>query len=182
MRRARPGTTIAAHIRMGHIQRILVPVDGSPPSLAALSQAVELADDLRASVDVLHVIAPDEFEVGSTTEVADVARATEDRGMEAAVAAAKQRLGDRLKRRRMPGDPIRTILEVAAAERFDLIAMGTHGRVGRLETLVGSVATGVTRNSPCPVLVVRRPDGEEESFKERVHGTPTIAEQIRPPR
>jgi nucleotide-binding universal stress UspA family protein len=38
---------------MRHIRKILVPVDGSPPSIAAFSAAVALADDLGASLDVL---------------------------------------------------------------------------------------------------------------------------------
>jgi nucleotide-binding universal stress UspA family protein len=168
--------------RMAHIRKMLVPMDGSTPSMAALSEAVALAEDLDASVEVLHVSAPDEFAVGSETEVAPGARAQDDREMEEAIAHANERLGDRLTRRTVAGEPIHQILEVAAADQVDLIVMGTHGRVGRLQELAGSLAAAVIRNSPCPVLTVRRPGGEEESFSERIHGRPTIAEQSRPPR
>jgi hypothetical protein len=74
------------------------------------------------------------------------------------------------------GDPIRKILDVARAGHFDLIVMGTHGRVGRLHALVGSVAEAVVRSSSCPVLTVRRPDGENESFSERIHGRQSIGD------
>jgi nucleotide-binding universal stress UspA family protein len=46
---------------------------------------------------------------------------------------------------------------VAAARRLhvDLIAMTTHGRSGLGRALLGSVADGVVRTAPCPVLLVR---------------------------
>lgn len=147
---------------MSHFQLILVPMDGSPASIAALSEAVTLAEELSASIEVLHVLA---------TEVrgADAATTAEERAMENAIAAAKSRLDERLTRRTTNGDPVREILEVAEASRADLIVMGTHGRVGRLHGLAGSVAEAVVRNSPRPVLTVREPAGEEESFSERIH-------------
>lgn len=145
---------------MSHIQLILVPMDGSPASLAALSEAVSLADELGAAVEVLHVI---------TTDAADSAAAADDRAMETAIAAAKSLLAERLTRRTTGGDPIRKILETAEDPRVDLIVMGTHGRVGRLHGLAGSVAEAVVRNSPRPVLTVREAGGQRESFSERVH-------------
>jgi nucleotide-binding universal stress UspA family protein len=166
---------------MGHIQKILVPMDGSPPSMAALREAVALAEDLQAVIDVLHVRAPDRFEVGSTTATAQSAAEQADRTMDEAIDSAKARLGERLSRRTDFGDPIRTILDVASSGDFDLIVMGTHGRVGRLHALVGSVAEAVVRSSVCPVLTVRRPDGAQESFSERIHGRHAIGERGRSP-
>jgi len=167
---------------MTHVRKILVPMDGSVPSIAALSPAVALAEDLGARIDVLHVDAPDRFELGSSTAVAKGADAKGDREMEVAITEAKSRLGDRLGRRTESGEPVRKILELASAESIDMIVMGTHGRTGRLQTFFGSVAENVVRSSPCPVLVVRRPAGEEESFADRVHGSPAIADQTRPAR
>ncbi len=71
---------------------------------------------------------------------------------------------------------MRRIVEVAG-DGFDLIVMGTHGRVGRLHELLGSVAEGVVRNAPCPVLTVRDPREGYQSFAERRHHRPTVAEQ-----
>ena len=167
---------------MGHIQKILVPMDGSPPSIAALGEAVALAEDLAAAIDVLHVNAPNEFEVGSATATAPGAGEQDDRTMDEAIEAAKARLGERLSRRTDSGDPVRTILDVASSGPFDLIVMGTHGRIGRLHALVGSVAEAVVRSSLCPVLTVRRPDGAQESFSERIHGRRAIGDRARPPR
>jgi nucleotide-binding universal stress UspA family protein len=160
---------------MGHIQKILVPVDGSPCSNAALSEAVLLAEDIGAAVDVLHVTAPDTFEVGSSTAAAEDAREGAHRAIDDALADAAARLGARLTRRSDAGEPARKILEFADSARPDLIVMGTHGRVGRLRSLVGSVAETVVRNSPCPVLTVREGAGEEESLQERLHRRPGIS-------
>jgi nucleotide-binding universal stress UspA family protein len=166
---------------MASIRNILVPVDGSPPSTAALDHAVALAEESSSTrVDVLHVDAPDEFEVGSTSPMAPSAREEAQREMDEAFERAQVRLGDRLSRRTVPGDPLRKIVEIASDGDYQLIVMGTHGRVGRLHMMLGSVAEGVVRNAPCPVLMVREPGGEYQSFAERLHERPSLAEQMRP--
>ena len=136
----------------------------------------------QAAIDVLHVDGPNRFEVGSATATARSVEEQANREMDEAVGAAQARLGERLSRRTDAGDPILKILDVAASGHFDLIVMGTHGRVGRLHALVGSVAEAVVRSSQCPVLTVRRPDGEQESFSERVHGRRAIGDPARPAR
>jgi nucleotide-binding universal stress UspA family protein len=167
---------------MGHIHKILVPIDGSPASIAGLAEAMLLSEDLGARVDVLYVDAPDSFDIGSGTNASKKAKEEAGREMVAAVAFARKRLGERLTTRTISGEPLRMILEVATNEKNDLIVIGTHGRIGRLRSLVGSVAEGVVRNAPCLVLTVRATDGEEESFSERVHRRDAIAEQMRPAR
>ncbi|MBX3204439.1 MAG: universal stress protein [Labilithrix sp.] len=166
---------------MAAIRTILVPIDGSPPATAALEHAVALAEACASTkVDVLHVDAPDEFEVGSMTPIAPSAREEVEHAMDDAVEHAEARLGDRIARRRVVGDPLRRIIEIASDGGYELIVMGTHGRVGRLHELLGSVAEGVVRNAPCPVLTVREPGGEYQSFAERLHERPSLAEQVRP--
>ena len=172
------GTSIALPARMAAIRKMLVPIDGSPPAIAALEHAVALAEECTSSrVEVLHVEAPDEFEVGSMSPIAPIAREEARHAMDAAVEAARSSLGDRFERQTTPGDPIRRIIEVASAGDYQLIVMGTHGRVGRLHMMLGSVAEAVVRNAPCPVLTVREPGGEYQSFAERLHDIPSLAEQ-----
>ncbi len=164
---------------MAGIRNILVPVDGSPPAIAALEHAVALAQDCASTtIDVLHVDAPDEFEVGSMSPLAPSAREDVKKAMDAAVQQASEMLGDRIARKYVSGDPIRRILEVASEGDYQLIVMGTHGRVGRLHVILGSVAEGVIRAAPCPVLTVREPGGEYQSFAERLHDIPSLAEQV----
>lgn len=157
---------------MQTLRSILVPIDGSPPSLAALEHAITLAGDYEARIDVLHVIPP-------TEPMTQEARAEVETAMDAAVNRAKTMLGERLSHRTIVGDPLREIVD-HAMQGTDLIVMGTHGRVGRLHSLLGSVAEGVVRNAPCPVLTVRDPSGGYQSFSERRHGRAALAEQPHP--
>ena len=50
--------------------------------------------------------------------------------------------------------PLFGITELAAELQATLIVVGTHGRHGVARWLLGSVAEGVLRHAPCPVLVV----------------------------
>jgi universal stress protein A len=54
------------------------------------------------------------------------------------------------------GDPVESIVGTARGWPADLVVIGSHGRDGLNRVLLGSVAEGVTRHAPCPVLVVRR--------------------------
>jgi len=45
------------------------------------------------------------------------------------------------------------IRELAAAEGFDLVAVGTHGHRGLRRLVVGSTAEAIIRHAPCSVLV-----------------------------
>lgn len=155
-------------VDMETLHSILVPVDGSAPSLSALEHAVTLAVDYGASLEVLHVL-PSEDVLGPD------ARKEDERAMDAAFEQARAQLGDRVSRRTVTGDPVREIVDAAGGD-VDLVVVGTHGRIGRLHELLGSVAEGVIRNAPCPVLSVRDRSEGYQSFAERRHGRPTLGE------
>lgn len=156
---------------MPTLQTILVPIDGSPPSLAALQHAVVLARDYGATVTALHVSAP----VDGLTPLPDEEALRE---MDAAIEDARIELGDdRLSNRILVGDPSTEIVE--AAHDMDLIVIGTHGRIGRIYSILGSVAEAVVRNAPCPVLTVHDPSSEYQSFKDARHHRPSIADMAR---
>jgi nucleotide-binding universal stress UspA family protein len=53
------------------------------------------------------------------------------------------------------GDPAQLIVEVAASERVDLVAMATHGRTGLRRLVLGSVTEAVLRELSVPLLLVR---------------------------
>lgn len=50
--------------------------------------------------------------------------------------------------------PLFGITQLAAETQAGLIVLGTHGRHGVARWLLGSVAEGVLRHAPCPVLVI----------------------------
>jgi nucleotide-binding universal stress UspA family protein len=160
---------------MTSFRSILVPIDGSPPALAALEHAVALAEGTTTKVDVLRVTtAPPASATGAIAGVQEEV----ERSIDAAIQAAHARLGDHVAYRTVQGDPLPRIIEVADAGDYDLVVVGTHGRVGRLHSLLGSVAQGIVRAAPCPVLTVRANYGaDEQSFAERRHGRPSLGER-----
>jgi universal stress protein A len=145
------------------ISRILVPVDFSPCSRAALDYAAELADRSDARVEVLHVHEPASY-VAPPLAVLQTSlprRADETRGdvlreLQGFVGHAHDHVGVRVENG-LPGD---VIAAVAKQGSFDLIVMGTHGRSGFERALLGSVAETVMRRAPVPVLTLRMPRHE----------------------
>ncbi len=54
------------------------------------------------------------------------------------------------------GDPAASITDAARDWQADLVVIGSHGREGVDRIVLGSVARGVARKAPCPVLIVRK--------------------------
>ena len=54
----------------------------------------------------------------------------------------------------MEGPPARCLVDAAADDQADLIVIGSHGRSGVREHLLGGVARNVVRHARCSVLVV----------------------------
>ena len=148
---------------MSGLAKVLVPVDFSASSGVALAHAVALADRFGASIHVLHCwevpayLRPDltvwSGEVSAT--LADHAQKEAEKGMELFLADAKLTGRKGLTAQVACGAPYATILAAAEEGRYDLIAMGTHGRTGLSHLLLGSVAEKVVRHARCAVLTVR---------------------------
>jgi nucleotide-binding universal stress UspA family protein len=154
---------------MPTLQTILVPLDGSPPSLHALEHAIVLAEDYDATLIALHVVSPD-------TTLAPNVRDESERSIDGALQRAEESLVRHVIRRTVDGDPVAEIIQ--AAGEADLIVMGTHGRIGRLQSILGSTAASVMRNAPCPVLTVRDATAYQ-SFQDRRHHRPLVADEAR---
>jgi nucleotide-binding universal stress UspA family protein len=156
-----------AEENMLQIRRILVPVDFSEASQAALGYACQLADAMGAEVEVLHVweapadaLAPGLSEMtvlapeGRTT-VAELMRVRATQRLAALVSDASRAGRAKLRARTEFGDAGDMILKIASSGMHDLVVMGTHGRRGLSRVLMGSVAEKVLRRAPCPVVTVR---------------------------
>lgn len=148
---------------MNPVKRILVPVDFSPCSKAALEHASFLAHRLGAELEVLHVWEPPTYVTPEmvvhmpgekSRTLAEFVRTQSGQAMEALLASI-ERDGLVVHGRLETGAVVETILR--AARENDLVVMGTHGRTGLSHLLLGSVAEKVVRRSPCPVLTVREP-------------------------
>jgi nucleotide-binding universal stress UspA family protein len=58
------------------------------------------------------------------------------------------------------GEPADVLIDIAQGKKADLVALGTYGRKGLKRLLMGSVTSQVILNSPCDVLIVKRPCSE----------------------
>lgn len=140
------------------ISRILVPMDFSDDSEAALRFARDLARRYDATIHLLHVV---ENPLATGVWSAEL-YTSEIAGLQLnLVRDAKARLeksvpeGTAMSTEVRVGKAANEILNVARERGVDLIVMGTHGRTGLALLILGSVAERVVRMAPCPVLTVR---------------------------
>src|SRR5574341_418702 len=140
-------------------KRILVPLDGSQTSAATLKEALKFAKEQGARVCLTHVYERIRHVV--TEGVIDLTPTLRRQGEQLLAEAVTQARKAGVKAtvalvaagsRRIPA----AIVEQAAAEGADLIAMGTHGRRGFERLMLGSVAEGVARRATVPVLLLPR--------------------------
>lgn len=144
---------------------ILVPVDFSDHSRAALLHACELADIIGAAVVVLHVVHdPGEMPGYYTTlikkkrfsRIPDTAAEAFDEFMAKAIDAHPDLHSLRQAERFMViGLPVSRILEVAAEAAPYLVVVGSQGRTGLKHLVIGSKASQVVQLCPVPVTVVK---------------------------
>lgn len=153
------------------VKRILVPVDFSECSVAALRTAIELAEHFDASIDVVYVweqpyyVNPELMLYvpgGDGQSLIDYARAQAEEELEGVLTRVPDSKVP-IHRRLANGRPHKKIIEIVEAEKFDLVVMGTHGRTGLTHLILGSVAEKVIRRSPAPVLTVGWKPAETEA-------------------
>ncbi len=142
------------------IEKILVPVDFSAPSRAALRVARELAAARGATLQLLHVveeaIVPDFYMEGRVYKplYSDDFR----KRAVAALGVFAQEVGGPdvpMEAFALDGKAIHEIVEFARERGSDLVVISSHGLTGLAHLLQGSVAEKVARMAPCPVLTLR---------------------------
>lgn len=143
-------------------QNILVPVDGSETSYAAVAQAAELAKAIGGKITVVQVLALDPYiaaEYISATQTNDLierARTSVLKTLEEAAAKFSD-LGIPVEAKLLEGQVVhREIIKEAETSKADLIVIGSHGRTGLKRLFLGSVAQSVLGEAHIPVLVVRQ--------------------------
>jgi nucleotide-binding universal stress UspA family protein len=134
---------------------LLVAIDFSADSLAALASVREMARRLGGELVLLHVSEAADVVPGS--DIAKHDRAHWQAELDAEVAQLHA-AGLRARAVVRPGYPVdEAIVEAAREERADIIVMGSPGRSGLAERLLGSVTDAVIGSAACPVLVMCRP-------------------------
>ncbi len=147
-------------------KRILVAVDGSSTSNAALEEAIRLVREPSTVLRVVHVIDspysyPDVMYGRVPGDLEEVQAAWHRAGQEVLDSAMELVRGAQVQAESVllesNGQRVnRAIVEEAQRWGADLIVVGTHGRRGLDRLLLGSVAEGVARTAPVSVLLVRK--------------------------
>lgn len=150
----------------GHV---LVPLDGSAFAEQGLEQAVRLGRLMGARFTLLQVLPPVMMPGYSYPDLPEGVDPTALEQLQEEAEAYLQRKASSLRDEGLEVD-VRTavhsqtaaaILETAAEEAADLVAMATHGRGGLRRVVLGSVADKVLRGARVPVLVYRPREGEQ---------------------
>lgn len=167
-----------------HIERIVIAVDGSAESFAALDAACALADRGVTELHLAEVVAPVSVSPFSVVRrIARMDRAATQRVVDRA-AERLGRLSERVAERTgcdvyphvlVNEDPARGIVRLAHGFNASIIAMGTHGR-GASRLLMGSVAEQVLADARYPMLVVH-PGAGSSSTDQRLWEEPCVQHQ-----
>lgn len=145
-------------------QRILVPVDGSSAAERGLREAIKLAAGTNAKLLLLHVM--DDYQsligIASIACYEDMMKGLRRHGLDVLARARKAAESASLNAQALlcgvDGKPMeQVIVEQAVQHACGLVVIGTHARRGFDRIAMGSVAEGVARTCPVPVLVCGEP-------------------------
>ncbi|MFA9418441.1 universal stress protein [Natrinema sp. HArc-T2] len=168
IRRAPVSTTIVPETQSELLERefpgrVLVPVDGSDQSLAALEYATSQFSE--GQIAIFHAVAlPFEYDVDAIdgTYLENIVNDLPEQG-ESILDTASDAIEDddlAVETALTYGAPSRSIVEYAVDNEFDQIIMGSHGRSLPARLITGNVAETVSHRSPIPVTLIRgQPNG-----------------------
>jgi nucleotide-binding universal stress UspA family protein len=138
-------------------KRIMVAVDGSEGSNAAMDEAVALAKQLDAALSFAYVRRPQSSVLGHPyyeRHLSDDLRKGREviaEATQAAAAAGIESEGDVLE-----GDAADELVSLADSRDVDLIVIGSRGYGALAGALLGSVSREVVQHANVPVLVAKR--------------------------
>ena len=141
------------------IQRIIVGTDGSAHATKAVTWAAGLAAALKAELLLVHVFGIDPAALPGGYVVLppeDLARLRQDaqERLEGLWSDAARRAGARCRTMLLDGSAAGALMDIAEREQADLIVVGSRGRGGFAELLLGSVGHHLTQHARMPVTIV----------------------------
>jgi nucleotide-binding universal stress UspA family protein len=144
--------------------KILVAIDGSDFSQAALDSVMARPWPPDTEVKILHVVEPPSLLMGREMGGYDPEFETVWKALRGQAkhlvekAAGKMRAAKfNVSTELVEGDPKSQIIDIAHEWRADMIVLGSHGRTGLNRFLMGSVSQGVVRHAHCSVEIIRSP-------------------------
>ena len=123
--------------------KILVGIDGSDHSKAALIEAINVAKNFSGSVKVITV-----YKQGMDKEAEKVLEEEEQY-------LKKEKINYSLSSI-LGSNPSRALVNIAKHENFDLIVVGSRGLGSAASFLLGSVSKKVVSKANCDVLVAKK--------------------------
>jgi universal stress protein A len=145
------------------IRRIMIPIDYSENSKAALAYGAELALGFGASLDIVHVwdrptYLTDAVMVQRPGEahkpIGELIRENAQHDMTEFLSQLNLPAELSTTSRLVSGEPASALLAELKKGEHDLVVLSTHGRTGIAHLLLGSIAEKLVRMSPVPVLTV----------------------------
>ena len=155
-----------AHVFPSIPTKILLPIDFSPSSQAALEMAADLAEHFHAELYLVNVIP-----MFPTTTLPDLipeaefvreARAFAERHLAKCHAVLAARGVKSTSSVEVGNDIVGNIMEVVERERIDMVVISTHGISGWHPLVFGSIAEKVVKLVRCPLLLLRSAKPESD--------------------
>jgi len=144
--------------------KILVAIDDSEFSKAAVQSVVTRTWPPGTEVRTLHVVEPPSLLLGREMTGYDPEFETVWKALRDQAKVLVTKANDVLRKSGLnattvliEGDPKSQIIDVAKEWPADLIVLGSHGRKGLSRFLMGSVSEAVVRHAHCSVEIVRTP-------------------------
>lgn len=145
--------------------KILLPVDGSAVSLAAVGFAIRMAQEgLQSSVVLANVQEPAtlyELVVAHDQQVIEQASAAAGAHTLAAAEALLKAAGIAYECEVAMGDPAHTLIDILENFQCDLVVMGASGTSTLRSALLGSVSNEVLHAAGVPVMIVKAVEPSE---------------------
>ena len=136
--------------------KILVANDGSENAFKAVRTACQLAKAFKAE---LHMIVVEEvLEIAEVLEEVKDTKATEDKRVREYIKRAQViagHVGVTLTPHVFSGHVVRTVVDFANDNAFELLVIGATGHAAFHERMLGTRADRIAHLANCPVLIVR---------------------------
>jgi nucleotide-binding universal stress UspA family protein len=161
------------HVPASIPTKIMLPIDFSPSSQAALEMAADLALHFHAELYLVNVIP-----MFPTTTIPDVIpesafigeqRAFAETHLTKSIKALEARGVKATSSVEVGNDIVGNLMEVVEREHIDMVVISTHGISGWHPLVFGSIAEKVVKLVECPLLLLRsaKPEPGEETHPSR---------------
>jgi len=142
------------------IKNILVPVDGSKYSLKAFNTALDIAKKYDSKISVLTCLEQENISAWCINKkvhmqiIKDAEKFAHDflSKLEKIAKDTDVSLSVHVIETKSIS---KQITNFAASRKIDLIVMGSHGRTGFNQFVLGSISNAVSHSAKCPVLIIK---------------------------